>query len=169
MEQALADFDSERTFDDPLVMADHRISGEAFAGTVVTVDRDRQDKTGSVKPRTVPRPLITVRTEDPVRLTPGTTKVIATARRRQECVIYDVVSRDDHVLVTVEARSGMGKKSVPAPGTVPKEGDTLCYTSVLAGSVRSLNLPEVDGTPWTHGGPPPPYQPDTDDAGEAWE
>jgi hypothetical protein len=164
MEQAQADLDSERAFDDPLVMADQRISGEAFAGTVVAVDRDRQVK----KLKTVPRPLITVRTEDPVSLARGA-KVIATARRRQDCVIHAVDPRDDHVLVTVEAHSGMGRKSVPEPGTVAKEGETLCYTSVLAGSVRSLNLPEASDTPWTHGGPPAPYQPSVDDAGEAWQ
>jgi hypothetical protein len=168
MEQAQADLDAERAFDDPLVMADHRINGEAFTGTIVAVERDRQIRTGSVKSRRVPRPLVTVRTEDPVSLAVGT-KVIATARRRQDCVIHAVDPQDDHVLVTVEARSGMGRKSVPEPGTVAKQGDTLCYTGVLAGSVRSFNLPEVTDTPWTHGGPPAPYEPSADDAREEWQ
>jgi len=168
LEQAQAALEAERAFDDPLVMADHRISGEAFAGTVVAVDRDRRIRNGSGKGRLVTRPLVTVRTEDPVGLADGT-KVIATARRRQDCYIHAVDRQGDHVLVTVEARSGMGRNSTPAPGSVPKEGDTLCYSSVLADRVRSLNLPDVSATPWTHGGPPTPYEPNTDDAGEAWE
>jgi hypothetical protein len=168
MEQAQAALDAERAFDDPLVMADQRIGGEAFTGTVVAVDHDRQIRTGSGRGRRFPRPLITVRTQDPVSLTVGT-KVVAVTRRQQDCVIHALDPRDDHLLVTVEARSGMGRKSVPEPGTVAGQGETLCYTSVLANRVLSLNLPEVADTPWTHGGPPALYEPNADDAGEDWQ
>jgi hypothetical protein len=74
----------------------------------------------------------------------------------------------DQLAVTLELRGGMGRARVPPPGSVPDVGDRLCYTSVLAANVPSPPLPDADQTPWTHGGPPAPYQP-ADDDGEDWE
>ena len=36
----------ERAYDDPLVMAEYRLTGEAFAGTVTGADLTRLDTTG---------------------------------------------------------------------------------------------------------------------------
>ncbi|WP_026239687.1 hypothetical protein [Parafrankia discariae] len=168
MEQAQASYDADRAFDDPLVMADHRVTGEAFLGSVVAVDRDRRIPNGSGKGRLVTRPLVTLRTEDAVRLAVGM-KVAAAERRRQECVIAGVEPCDAGLLVTLEVQKGMGRSAVPAPGTVPEVGETLCYSGVLAESVRSASMPAAEDTPWTHGGPPQPYEPTEQDTAEAWE
>ncbi|KPM51792.1 hypothetical protein ACG83_33865 [Frankia sp. R43] len=170
IEQAQAGYDADRAFDDPLVMAQHRVTGEAFSGTVVAVERDRRIPNGRGKGRLVTRPLLTVRTEDPVRLTVGA-KVVASSRRRQECVIeaIDVPPAGGGLLITLEARSGMGRSAAPAPGTVAEVGESLCYSAVLADGVRSAPMPDTADTPWTHGGPPEPYEPTEKDTAEAWE
>ncbi|OHV23892.1 hypothetical protein BBK14_23825 [Parafrankia soli] len=168
MERAQASYDAERAFDDPLVMADHRVTGEAFLGSVVAVDRDRRVPNGRGKGRLVTRPLVTLRTEDPVRLALGM-KVVATRRRRQECVVTALEPCDAGILVTLEAQNGMGRSAAPAPGSVPEVGESLCYSSVLADGVRSATMPEAEDTPWTHGGPPQPYEPSEQDTAEAWE
>ena len=59
----------ERAHDDPLVMAEYRLTGEAFAGTVVDADLTRLDTEGK-KPKL--RPWLTVRTADAVIVEPGT-------------------------------------------------------------------------------------------------
>jgi hypothetical protein len=162
LESAQADYDAARALDDPLVMADHRVTGEAFAGTVTAVVTDRRIRNDTG--RLVTRPLVTVRTEDPVRLAEGTT-VIATARRKQECAVVRVEGGQ----VLLEVRSGIGRTKVPPPDALPRPGDALCYTSVILKNFRSPQLPSVDATPWTHGGPPPAYVPTDEDAIEVWE
>lgn len=160
LEQERAAYDAARAFDDPLVMAAHRVAGEAFVGTVVAVDRERRVTSG--KGRLVTRPLVEVRTTDPVHLAPGVS-VVATTRRKQAASVVSVFPDPDGALVTLELSGGMGRAVVPPPGTVPEVGDTLCYSSVLAENVPSPALPSVDDTPWTHGGPPPPFVPDIPD------
>ncbi|WP_018637503.1 hypothetical protein [Parafrankia elaeagni] len=188
IEAAQSAYDAERAFDDPLVMADHRVTGEAFQGTVLAVDRDRRVPNGRGKGRLVTRPLLTVRTEDPVRLALGT-RVVASSRRKQECLIVAIDSPGDGgdtvadigtgadggrgatgaILITLEAQSGMGRSAAPAPGSVPEAGETLCYSAVLADGVRSVAMPDAADTPWTHGGPPEPYEPTERDTAEVWE
>ena len=72
-------------------------------------------------------------------------------------------------VIGLELRGGMGRTRIPPPGSVPEPGETLCYTSVLAENVPSAGLPTAEETPWTHGGPPQPYMPTEDDAGEVWD
>jgi hypothetical protein len=165
LERAQADLDAARAFDDPLVMAAHRTAGAAFAGTVSTVDRARRrpNENGSM----VTRPLLTLTTADPVHLATGT-QVVAVSRRNQTGVVTDVTHTPDGVLVTLELSGGMGRSRVPPPATVPEVGEELCYTSVLAVNVPIAPLPDVEATPWTHGGPPQAFQPTEGDAGEEW-
>ena len=59
----------ERAHDDPLVMAEYRLTGEAFAGTVVAADLTRLDTDGK-KPKL--RPWLIVQTTDAVIVEPGT-------------------------------------------------------------------------------------------------
>lgn len=166
LERAQVGYDAARAFDDPLVMAAHRVTGEAFVGTVVSADRDRRvpNDNGNL----VTRPLVTLRTEDPVHVSTGVT-VVAVSRRRQAGRVVAVELRPDGALVTLELSGGMGRAKVPPPGSVPEVGESLCYSSVLADSVPSPALPGPDETPWTHGGPPQPYVPTDHDAGEVWE
>ncbi len=58
----------ERAHDDPLVMAEYRLTGEAFAGTVAAADLTRLD-TGGRKPKL--RPWLIVQTTDAVIVEPG--------------------------------------------------------------------------------------------------
>jgi hypothetical protein len=166
LEREQATYDATRAFDDPLVMATHRVAGQAFLGTVDAVDRDR--RRANEKGTQVTRPLVTVRTGDPVHLSPGT-KVVARERPKQTGVVEEVERRPDAVLVTLELSGGMGRSRIPPPGTVPELDEVLCYTSVLAENIPTPPLPDADSTPWTHGGPPQPYQPTDDDAREVWE
>ncbi|HEX5740132.1 MAG TPA: hypothetical protein VFY17_01095, partial [Pilimelia sp.] len=80
MERAAAAYARQRAYDDPLVLAEYRLSGEAFAGEVVHADPERVDDTGR---RPVPRPRLTVRSDDPVAVPVGAT-VCAPARPRQK-------------------------------------------------------------------------------------
>jgi hypothetical protein len=110
------------------------------------------------------RPLVTVATVDPVHLAGGA-DVRAATRPAQPARVVAVADGS----VTVEVCGGMGRGAVPPPGSVPDVGDELCYTSVLPDPVRAPALPAAEDTPWTHGGPPPPYLPNDDDAVEGWE
>ncbi|MFI5955922.1 hypothetical protein [Cryptosporangium sp. NPDC051539] len=162
LERAQASYDVARSFDDPLVMAGYRVTGEAFAGTVLSVDATR--RVTNDKGNLVTRPLVLVQSADPVHLAPGTT-VAAPARPKQSGSVLDVTSG----LVTIELDKGFGRGKTPAPGVLPSVGEAITYSSVLASAIRGPALPAADETPWTHGGPPEPYVPSDDDAGEVWE
>ena len=162
LERARIGYDVARSFDDPLVMAEYRVTGEAFRGTVVGVVPDR--RIPNEKGNLVTRPLVTVRSRDPVHLAPGTT--VGTPDRPGQGGTVHTVDAD---LVTVELDKGFGRGKVPAPGVLPAVGEVLTYSSVLASGIRGPALPGADETPWTHGGPPRPYVPNDEDAKEAWE
>ena len=166
LEREQTTYDATRALDDPLVMAGYRVTGEAFCGTVVAVDRGRRIRSG--KGRLVTRPLLEVRTTDPVHLPRGAS-LRSPARMKQTATIVDISRDPDAVLVTLELEGGMGGGATPPPGTVPDQGDEVTYTSVYPDGIRTPELPSTDRTPWTHGGPPPPYVPNDDDAREAWE
>jgi len=166
LEREQTTFDAARALDDPLVMASYRVTGEAFQGTVVSVDRNRRIL--SERGRRVTRPKVVVGTGDPVHLPVGES-LRAPQRIKQNARITEIARSADGVLVTLELDGGMGRAAVPAPGSVPEVGDEITYTSVYPDAIRSPDLPPTDQTPWTHGGPPRPYVPTDDDAREAWE
>jgi hypothetical protein len=166
LEREQTTYDAARALDDPLIMASYRVTGEAFEGTVVEVERDR--RIVSDKGRRVTRPRIIVRTGDPVHIPPGTSLQSPT-RMKQNATIMAIERCPDGVLVTLELVGGMGRAAIPQPGSVPEIGDEITYTSVYPDGIRSADLPPPDQTPWTHGGPPRPYVPTDDDAREVWE
>lgn len=165
LEREQTTYDATRALDDPLVMAGYRVIGEAFQGTVVSVDRGRRIR--SEKGRQVTRPLIEVRTTDPVHLPTGAS-LRSPARLTQKATIVGIDREPDAAVVTLELEGGMGRAATPPPGTVPDRGDEVTYTSVYPDGIRTPDLPSTDNTPWTHGGPPQPYVPTDDDAREAW-
>jgi len=59
----------ERAYDDPLVMAEYRMTGEAFAGAVVAAEQERLVTRNGKRP--VLRPLVTVATSDQVLFEAG--------------------------------------------------------------------------------------------------
>lgn len=166
LERAQLTYDAARAFDDPLVMANHRAAGEAFLGTVTAVERDRRVENANGNP--VTRPLIVVRTVDPVLISPRA-EVRAVSRQSQKAVVVAIDRQPDAVEVSLEIQSGVGRSKTPPPGSVPEVGETLIYTAVLADNIPSPRLPDAEDTPWTHGGPPQPYVPSDDDATEVWE
>ncbi|WP_433221079.1 hypothetical protein [Microtetraspora malaysiensis] len=157
MESARQSYDAQRAYDDPLVMAEHRATGKAFAGEVVHVDRERTILLpGGKKP--VSRPLVTVHTADPVRLAPGK-KVYSAHRRRQSGEVVEL----DGDLVVVQLNDQLAKGA-----GVPGVGDAVCFTELdLGGRIRP-GFPAAEETPWTHGGPPAAYVPTDEDVKEDW-
>lgn len=168
LEAAQEAYDKQRALDDPLILARYRVTGEAFAGMIVAVDAQRQDTSGR-SPK--PRPHVWLRTADPVVLRKGT-KVACPQRPGQRPIIVAVTREDGgggEYLVELELVDGMGRKAVPEEGSVPEPGEYRCYSTVLAAErFAPPPLPELDATPWTHGGPPQTYAPTSADHDEEW-
>ncbi|MGY3206270.1 hypothetical protein [Streptomyces sp. TE5632] len=147
LERALAEFESDMAFDDPFVLADRRSAGEAFAGTVVEAEPGRTVTTD--KNRRVPRPLITVRTDDPVRLAADTKLISPSMPAGHKAVIVSARRDGDATLVMVEITGGMGRGRVPKPGTVPEPDQRVAYLPD-PGWRPAPQFPASDHTPWTH-------------------
>ncbi|MDP9792427.1 hypothetical protein J2S43_000939 [Catenuloplanes nepalensis] len=165
MEQRLASFDAERAYDDPLVLADYRLAGEAFSGEVVASDPHRRVRGAQ---RFVTRPLVTVTTTDPVRLDVGQ-QVHDPSRNGQRALITRLDETADGWIVELELQDKMGRGRVPEPGSVPVVGDDVVYTAPADTFVRRGRAwPARENIPWTHGGPPPEPVPVPEDAVEDW-
>ncbi|WP_030171657.1 hypothetical protein [Spirillospora albida] len=160
LERAQEAYEAQRAFDDPLVMAEQRLTGAAFGGVVTECHPERLDETGK-RPKL--RPLLRVATGDPVRLEPGT-PVCSAARPALKGRIVEIGGGG----VLVELTGGLGRRLVPEAGVVPVEGDRVCFTSRTEGSFGIARFPDREDTPWTHGGPPEDYVPTADDAREDW-
>jgi hypothetical protein len=164
LERAQAAFDAQRAMDDPLVMAEYRLAGEAFAGAVVAAEPDRIDAGGA---RRKLRPHVTVHTKDPLRLEPGA-EVRSPARPGQKARIVDVAPAGGGLDVRLELTGGMGRSLTAAPGSIPAPGERVTYATAASPFQPAGNFPPAPDTPWTHGGPPPPPEPTEEDAVEAW-
>jgi hypothetical protein len=140
LERAEVRYAAQRALDDPLVMAAHRLAGEAFRCTVVATEPDRKEGRKL-------RPRITVVARDPVHLGVGET-VTSPARRGQNAQIVSI-SADGVVVLTLTG--GMGRGAAPAPGSVPEVGEDVVYTNLSEAFQRPAAFPEQ--APWTHGGP----------------
>ena len=148
LENAASRYAVQRAFDDPLVLAEYRLSGAAFAGEVTLAKADRIDDSGR---RPVLRPRIMVHTEEEVRFEPGTS-LTSPARPSQKAKVISVNGGD----VVLELSGGMGRKLVAEPGSVPAVGERLIFTTLSEAYRPGGAFPEPDDTPWTHGGPPEP-------------
>ncbi|WP_244181019.1 hypothetical protein [Amycolatopsis pretoriensis] len=167
LEQYQAAYDAQRAFDDPLVMAEYRLSGEAFVGTVTSVVPDRVVGAGR---RAVLRPLITVSTADPVRLAPGDATVTDRARPQQRGEIHSVTGEPGDLEITLELAGGMGRGRTAPAGTIPLPGQQVCFSTLTDTYRPRGSFPTREDTPWTHGGPPVPVAaPRADDANTADE
>ncbi|MEH1013544.1 hypothetical protein V6U90_10570 [Micromonospora sp. CPCC 206060] len=151
LERALTSYAVQRAYDDPLVLADHRLTGEAFAGEVTLADPTRIDDTGR---RPVLRPRIMVATTDPVLVSPGTA-LYSPARPAQKARVVFVTRQDaGRTEVVLELSGGMGRSMTPPPGSVPEVGERLTYTTLSDAFLPAGAFPAPEETPWTHGGPP---------------
>jgi hypothetical protein len=165
----------ERAYDDPLVMAEYRMTGEAFTGVVTEAEQDRLEPGR----RPVLRPLVTVATSDEVLFEPGAV-LRSPARPGQQATVTDVVppgtqgtsgsiaGGDGRTRVVLELKGGMGRSLTPQPGSVPAVAEYVTYTSLRDDFQPAPKFPDKEDTPWTHGGPPPEYVPDNEDAQEDW-
>jgi hypothetical protein len=154
-------YDAQRAIDDPLVMAEARMAGEAFVALVT--DAEPLRRTGPRKKA----PRITVETSDPVRLSVGDDGLRDPARPRQKTEVLAIEELEGGRLqIVLELSEGMGRSLEPDPGTVPAVGEPVCYSPFTADFQRPPVLPRSEDTPWTHGGPPEPYVPTAEDAQE---
>ena len=149
LENAAARYAVQRAFDDPLVMAEYRLSGAAFAGVVTLAAPDRVDDTGK---RPVLRPRIMVATTEPVRVEPGAT-LTSPARPAQKAKVISVAATAAGHDVLLELSGGMGRRLVADPGTVPVVGERLLLTTLSEAYRPGATFPDPAETPWTHGGP----------------
>jgi hypothetical protein len=152
LENAAARYAVQRAFDDPLVMAEYRLTGAAFGGEVTLADPDRIDDSGK---RPVLRPRIMVATTEPVRVEPGAT-LTSPARPAQKARVISVTPTPAGFDVLLELSGGMGRKLVADPGSVPEVGEKLLLTTLSEAYRPGASFPDPADTPWTHGGPPQP-------------
>jgi hypothetical protein len=150
LENAAARYAVQRAFDDPLVMAEYRLTGAAFVATVTLAKADRIDDTGR---RPVLRPRIMVRTAEPVRVEPGAA-LTSPARPSQKATVISLTATDAGTDVLLELSGGMGRRLVAEPGSVPVVGERLLLTTLSEAYRPGAAFPDPADTPWTHGGPP---------------
>ena len=157
LEAAQESHQLHRALDDPLVMAQYRVTGEAFRGEIIAVDQDRQITKNK---RAWPRPRVLLRTSDPALVRIGS-KVASPSRINQKKVIVVGLERDgEDLVIELELQDGMGRGAKPEPGSVPEVGELRTYATLLsAETFTPPPFPELEATPWTHGGPPPAYVP----------
>jgi hypothetical protein len=164
-------------YDDPLVMAEYRMTGEAFAGRATAVDPAR------IVPgkgnRTLLRPTVTVVTSDDVTVEPGAT-LTCPGYPKQKAVVQRVAPAAGQAAqpgmltsVLLELEGGFGHAKLAADGSMPALGDWVTYTTLRDEWQPLPTFPDRENTPWTHGGPPAAeasadYVPTPDDAAEDW-
>lgn len=195
LERAQEAYDIERAYDDPLIMAGHRLDGLAFGGVVSEAEPDRVAVSG--KGRKVRRPTLTVLTSDPVRLRTGD-KVHLVEGRKVAAELLRITATEldaqldprtdlEHVLedgprtdregespagwrIVLEITAGMGTPGKPQP--LPEPGDLVCFTTLKNDFQPPPVFPAREETPWTHGGgtagAPEQDAPDHDDLRESW-
>ncbi|MEU8892301.1 hypothetical protein [Streptomyces sp. NPDC048442] len=166
MEDAKAKYGAQCAYDDPLIMAEYELAGEAFTGTVVARD-EHHTVPGARAPKW--RPTITLRTEVFPRVPVGKT-VKCPRRPGQSAEIMEVRAHGGGFECDLQLAGGFENKRKPPapPGTFPDIGEQLTYTTHDPSTMPS-SLPDEEDTPWTHGGPPPSYEPTHEDAEEPWE
>lgn len=138
----------QEALDDPLVMAEYRLAGEAFTGVVTAVEPAYDTSGRSPKPR----PLVTVRTDDRPYADRGRKLHRAGGPSSQQAELAEADPASG--TLTVRLLNGMGRKREPAPGSVPEVGERVTFTLFELSARTSAPLPDAEETPWTHGGPP---------------
>ncbi|MGW3424096.1 hypothetical protein [Streptomyces phaeochromogenes] len=159
MELAAATFAAERAADDPFARAELRTTGEAFGGTVTTIDPEHTLSGPSGRGQW--RPRLTVSTPDPVLMEPGQLLACHT-HRNARYKICEVTPADGDTLVELEITAGMGTMARPNHAVLPEAGAFLVFT-IAPGHYRMPEFPARDQTPWTHGGPPADHPDHSDD------
>lgn len=131
-------------------MAGRRLAGEAFQGTVTAVEM-----AFSEGKRPMPRPLVTLRTDDQPQLSEGGKLYRPLADGRTQTAEYVASGDGERGMLVVRLTGGMGRGKTPEPGSVPEPDDVVCWTLFEHAPRGGPELPDPEDTPWTHGGPPP--------------
>lgn len=144
-ERALAELDAQEALDDPLTMAERRLAGQAFVCRTESVEMAYSEGR-----RPMPRPLVTVVTDDEPHLEDGgkVYRELPGGRTQRALVAGAGEGR-----VTVQLQDGMGRSRAPAEGSVPEPGDRVVWTLFEHTARRGPALPDPEDTPWTHGSP----------------
>lgn len=152
-ETAQAQLEAQEALDDPLVLAGRRLSGEAFVGEVTEVVMAYSESK-----RPSPRPLVTVRTDERPHLGERTKVYRSLDGRPQTAEFVAYASEDsagpDETLLVLRITDRMGRSKEPAPGSLPEPGDRIAWTLFEHDQRGGPKLPDLEDTPWTHGGPP---------------
>nr|WP_236642483.1 hypothetical protein [Actinoplanes utahensis] len=157
LENAAARYAVQRAFDDPLVLAEYRLSGAAFAGVVTLANPDRVDDSGK---RPVLRPRIMVHTTEPVRVEPGTS-LTSPSRPSQKARVISINPAGDGHDVLLELSGGMGRRLVAEPGSVPTVGERLILTTLSEAYRPGGSLPDPPKPPGPTAAPRPTTRPRT--------
>ncbi|MEU4036564.1 hypothetical protein [Streptomyces collinus] len=158
-EREQARLEAQEALDDPLVMAERRLAGEAFAGEVVDVVMAYSEGK-----RPSPRPLVTVRTDDRPHLAERAKVYRSLGGRPQAAEFAGHAGAPEDGLLVLRIVDKMGRGKEPEAGSVPEKGDAVCFTLFEHEQRGGAKLPDPEETPWTHGGPPgeaAPEAPDT--------
>lgn len=174
LEEETAHYQVQRAFDDPMVMAEYELAGDAFHGTVVAVQGDRM-VSSRTSTRSVYRPMLTVSFTLRPRIELGVT--LFTPRRADQCARVLAIRPAGAVHETkalwevdLQIEKGMGRRPPAVEGVLPNVGEEVCYTTLSPNAGMFGTLPTAQETPWTHGGPPNDrYEPTDDDAREEWQ
>ncbi|GGL89696.1 MULTISPECIES: hypothetical protein [Micromonospora] len=151
LERAATSYAVQRAYDDPLVMAEYRLTGEAFAGEVRLADPKRVDDSGK---RPVLRPRIQLVTDEPVLVPVGATLTCPDRPGQKARVVFVTPVDGTRTEVVLELSGGMGRGLTAPAGSVPVVGERLCYTTLSEAFLPAPVFPAPEETPWTHGGPP---------------
>ncbi|MEV0002279.1 hypothetical protein AB0H28_08335 [Micromonospora sp. NPDC050980] len=155
LERALTSWTVQRAYDDPLVMAEHRLAGEAFVGEVTLADPKRVDDSGK---RPVLRPRIQVVTTEVVPMPVGATLYSPARPGQKATVVFVTPGADGRTALVLELSGGMGRGLTAPVGSVPEVGERICLTSLSDGFLPGGVFPAPEETPWTHGGPPEQHE-----------
>jgi hypothetical protein len=139
-EDATDELARQMALDDPFVMARSIAMGEAVEGTVTLVDSTHTER--AVK-RTRPRPLVTLEPYEQFNRPVGT-ELFWAANPKLRAVVEAVSQRE----VVLKIMSGIGRGSVPDPGSLPSVGDDVVFSPFSSGDYYRDTLP--DQAPWTH-------------------
>lgn len=140
LESRTEELQREMAWDDPLVMAGLVASGEALAGRVVAVDRDRQALNSNGRRQR--RPMITVEPVLDFARPAGTTLYLST----HPSVKLEVLPNDASGLIRAEVLKGANQTKTV--GLLPTAGDEIVLSPY--GRAEFYQRSSVQEIPWTH-------------------
>jgi hypothetical protein len=140
LESRTQELQREMAWDDPLVMAALVASGEALAGRVVAVDRDR--RTFNANGRRQRRPIITIEPTLDFARPAGTNLYLST----HPSVKLEVLPNDASGLIRAEVLKGANQTATV--GLLPAAGDEIVLSPY--GRPEFYQRSQVQEIPWTH-------------------